>query len=288
MSKPTLVIGDVHGHLDRLEALLLQEGVIGRCPDCDGNGDVQCDDGGWSMCEYCRGDGLRRINFNVEVIQLGDLGHFGEGSSPTGDELCYAYAGRWLDKVIWGNHDWAVNPLGPTFKGYLKPRPAVFGYMKQLHKEGRLVMAHSSHGYLFTHAGLHAHFKQSRVSFDRTNPEKVVAWLNENDNFCDPYKRLDLEAKAMINSVSQRRNGGSTFGGVLWRDRTEKLYDAFPQVFGHSADWYGRILRFNRRDIDDNGQHWCVDIGGKFHHQQRLGGIWIDGDEVRPVRVDLT
>jgi hypothetical protein len=60
--KPTLVIGDVHGHLDRLTALLEQEEVIARNDS----------------------DGYDRVNHDVRVVQVGDLGHF--GADYTNDE----------------------------------------------------------------------------------------------------------------------------------------------------------------------------------------------------------
>jgi hypothetical protein len=296
MNKPTLIIGDVHGHLDRFEALLKQEGIIGPCPDCDGFGDIptgQCGDPHdpdndtptADMCPYCKGDGQRRINFNVDVVQLGDLGHFGEDASPTGDELCYKYALDWIDVVLWGNHDRAIVDGACQFKGYLKPRPTVIHYLKQLANSDRLKFAHTAHGHLITHAGLHARFKYQNVDIDKNDPNAVADWINENDGALWGWENVYPEANAVINAVGRKRNGRAPVGGILWRDRNEKLFDEFPQVFGHSADWEGRILRFNHRQIVPKGKHWCVDIGCKDF--PRLGGVWIDENGVRPVRVDL-
>jgi hypothetical protein len=89
---PTLVIGDVHGHDDRLEALLLQEGLI----DSDG----------------------RRLRTNCRIIQLGDLGHYGWNGDEDGDRRCWAYARRWINVVLWGNHDRATVDAGHAFSGY--------------------------------------------------------------------------------------------------------------------------------------------------------------------------
>src|ERR1035438_3170973 len=77
----TLVIGDCHGHLDRLEALLLQEGIIRECAD----------------------SGPVRYNREVEVVQLGDLGHYGDTQAR--DRSIWAHAPSWLDVILWGNHD---------------------------------------------------------------------------------------------------------------------------------------------------------------------------------------
>lgn len=303
--KPTLVIGDVHGHFDRLEALLMQEGILDHCPDCAGHGDsFMDDDKPIEMCEACDGDGVRRVNHDVDVIQLGDLGHFGHDASPTGDEMCYKYADRWLDLVLWGNHDRAVVDHGHAFSGFMSPSKTAVHYMTLLANAGKYKLAHECQGFLLTHAGLHAAFKQQAdVEFDRTDPALVADWINEgewwpeNDGKYSLGYNLDLGRSVLEevkphpstpvrDAISRTRGGPSPFGGILWRDRREKLFDAFPQIFGHSADRDGLVRRLNALDIDPDGKHWCVDIGGKY--EARLAGVWlIDGQVDRIARIDL-
>jgi hypothetical protein len=56
------------------------------------------------------------------VVQLGDLGHFGQDGSPTADTLCYKYVtdNRWCDIVLWGNHDRAEVDSSHSSRGFLK------------------------------------------------------------------------------------------------------------------------------------------------------------------------
>lgn len=315
VERPTLVVGDVHGHFDRLEALLLQEGILGRCPDCDGLGEFEGvqtrnDQGGLDVevheCHACHGDGQRRINHDVEVVQLGDLGHFGRGASPTGDTMCWAYADRWLDVVLWGNHDRAVIDSQHAFTGFLSPGPEVKHYMHGLYAQDKLRLAHAAHGWLITHAGLHAGWKQQKgIDFDRSDPVVVAEWINENDWWPEndtsfkpvryppvPDRLSDKQRSAMAvrDAISHKRGGWSQTGGILWRDEEEKLYNGFPQVYGHSAQLDGQfVIRKYRGDrMTAKGGIWKgdafnIDIGGK--HEARLGAVWLP--ERRLVRVDV-
>jgi hypothetical protein len=274
MSKPTLVIGDVHGHLDRLAALLEQEGIVRD----NGNGN-----GEWE-----------RVNHDVEVVQLGDLGHFGRGGSPSGDRLCYDIADEWLDVILWGNHDRAVFDGGHAFSGYEHPRPEVRLLMLDLVDSGKLRWAHSSHGHLFTHAGLHAAFAKNNAPVDKTNPEDVAQWIN---GYLGGEDSLDF--KAVRNAIGFIRGGRSSAGGILWRDISENLYTKFPQVFGHSADHKNHDVRYcwekgNTRKLEsfpdtEKNVSYCIDIGGKggreFPEGECLMGLWLPEGKI--VRVDL-
>jgi hypothetical protein len=218
----TLVIGDVHGHFDRISLLLEREGII----DPNGN----------------------RIRNDCKVIQLGDLGHFGKDGSPTGDMLCYEYADEWFDGICWGNHDRPTIDGGSVFAGYVPPVRATENYIRTLMSKNKIRMAWAANGYVLTHAGLHTHFTSraaspaDRIPRDiRMNPRKVARWVNENRTYW--------------HYISTIRGGKHPFGGPLWRDACESLNNYFPQVFGHSAR--DKVRKYHKAA----GTSYCVDIG---------------------------
>lgn len=317
MPKPTLVIGDVHGHFDRLEALLLQEGIIGRCPRCNGTGDI----GGNSseatfetpeeigrepqtfsfeidpFCDRCQGEGTARINRDVEVIQLGDLGHWGGSTgSPTGDKITWQHADRWLDLVLWGNHDRALVDFMHTFGGYQHPGE-VKALVDRLYGLGKLRMAAEAHGYLIVHAGVARHWKFLADRF--SSAWSFSNWLNGLDQMKLDFLRghkprfnngnprflhgeYDFKRFGVLDAIGSARGGGADAGGVLWMDWEREKHlqgDPFKFICGHTASKEG-LFR------NDEYGNWCIDIGGKT--EARLGGLWLETNkEPRMVRVDL-
>jgi hypothetical protein len=256
--KPTLVIGDVHGHYDRLESLLLQEGILGEL-----NG-------------YHR----RRVNFDVEVIQLGDLGHFGHSGSRTADQFCYEAVRdeKWCDYVLWGNHDRYVVDDYHSFGGCQKPGHATELAMRDLIREGVLRLAIARHGFLLTHAGLAKAFRHNSIpGLDKTDLDAVVEYLN---HVAPGLPRTDRN-RGIIDAISAYRGGRSSVGGILWRDINESLYP-FNQVFGHSkrnkpkkyhikgwGDKEGRIPTYTG---------YCVDVGTADNGY--LAGIWLPSEKI--------
>jgi len=243
-----LVIGDVHGHADRLRALLEQE---------------------------------RPHERGARVIQLGDLGHFGEHTM-VGDLECWRMAleGE-VDTVLWGNHDRAVIDTRHMFGGYCSPPPETVEVINQVDGQGRLKLAEEAHGWLLTHAGLHPQIRYMPEAgeVDRTDPRALADWINTNPP--SPFRpRLYGGSRSIVDAIGPHRGGGSTFGGVLWRDIQEKLYDGVPQVFGHSAN--------RKHAVRGEADRWyCVDIGGKGDRPSEdcLAAIWLPSQEI--VRVDL-
>lgn len=315
------VIGDVHGNLDRLEALLKQEGLLDRCEDCDGSGLVPADCSEPYQHEYqcacpeedcisCDGDGWERKRRDVTVVQLGDLGHFGARGSMTGDMLCYKYVAvnRWCDVVLWGNHDRAAIDGAHHATDFIQV-PEARHYISMLYEEGRMQMAFYAHGFLITHAGLAAAFKGQGVDEQlKTDPEAFVDWINDEDeSWLDhvadddrfAHENVDPHALAIINAIGARRGGRVPTGGLLWRDINEKLYDGFRQIFGHSADpqhqvrycWRNgntRKLETHEPSEVEKGQYsYCIDVGGKGNENGAscLAGIWLPSERI--VRVDL-
>lgn len=229
----SLVIGDVHGHLDRLAALLEQEGIIREIGDGE----------------------FERIDFDTEVVQLGDLGHFGFDGSPTGDLLSWQYANEWIDVLLWGNHDRAVVEERVVHSGYRKPSPEVIHLMRIYEAEGKLKWAHEAHGHLMTHAGLHPLF--GSVSAEYLNSD---------------------EADDIHVAIPRARGGRHEAGGILWRDISEDLHKR-PQVFGHSAS--------REHQVRYVGDSVCIDIGGKGDKpgDACLAGLYLPDRTV--VRIDL-
>lgn len=310
---PTLVIGDVHGNLDRLEALLKQEGLLDRCPDCDGSGQWDLDlmfgnhDNSMTDCPACHGDGWRRTDKPAEVVLLGDIGHFGYGGSPTGDMLTWRFASRWADVILWGNHDRAAYDASHVFTGYEPPAMETRHIIASARAEGKVRLAHVAHNFLLTHAGLSAAFQWQQVDDEtiKSDPVKFAAWINTAEDPDWPldfieHATADHRSKiAVRDAIGRRRGGMSPHSGILWRDITEGLYAPFRQVFGHSADPEHQV-RYCRGKLQtrDKGHFfrttkgepasYCVDIGGKNGRPGNscLAGIWLPSEEIVTVRFD--
>lgn len=278
--KPVLAIGDCHGHLNRLEALLEQEGIIGPCPDCEATGDGALEGG---FCERCDGLGIARLNHDVFVLQLGDLGHFGSqrGSmgntvpgSATADLMCWKYGRDWLDANLFGNHDYAVFNSIHEFGGYIPPPYETKHLMTEMWEEGRVPLVFSAHGFLFTHAGLHIWFKHNKIDeIPKKDPVAFAEWMNGQE------ANTSLRTKnfyAIRDAIGKVRGGRSNMGGILWRDAREKLYREFRQIFGHTAG--DKVRKYD-------GPNWsyCIDVGDQ--HNGRLAGIWIPDERI--VEVDV-
>lgn len=235
---PTLIIGDCHGHHDRLEALLSKAGVADK--DCT-------------------------------VMQLGDLGHFDATTRASDAETWRLVYKRELkvDKVLWGNHDRAVIDPKHRFTGYAHPDPEITHMMRAMEAEGRLTLAEAVHGWLVTHAGLAPLAIDTRREVDWHDAQAIADWLNG-------------ESGETIDAVSRARYGRYPFGGILWRDISEDLWDGVPQIFGHSAS-FQHVIR------GETDQWYDIDIGGKGGPNDRdaecLAGIWLPSQEI--VRVDM-
>jgi hypothetical protein len=254
----TLAIGDCHGHYDRLEALLLQESIINENDE--------------------------RINKDVEVVHLGDLGHFGSemqngkrvpGSS-TADLLCWqAVAKHWIDIVLWGNHDRAVASSRHAFGGYIEPPTPTRVLMEEAREEDRLRLAHAAHGFLLTHAGLAKVFKYNKAPDGAHDDPAIFAeWVNKADVDTDS-KDVPFwsDFEALRDAIGIKRGGySSTGGGILWRDATESLYPKFRQIFGHTKG--DRVRKYPAQD----GWSYCIDIGDQ--NNGRLAGIWLPSEKI--------
>jgi hypothetical protein len=235
-----LIIGDVHGKWNLLRQLLEQEGIVNE-----------------------EGE---RINKDVEIIQVGDLGDF---RKKVGEDLaCYrAVQEGLIDLVLWGNHDRCIRDKQHQFNGYHQPGPTMTHLIKLLEVSGKIRWAHAIHGYLLTHAGLHDTFAEFEVpeGLNKNDPYDVADYLNQNP---EKYTRLGLDE--LHNSVCKIRGGMNYWGGIIWRDFSEALYDRFPQVFGHSSAELVRQV----------GKSYCIDLS----KHNALGAIWLPDKKI--VRID--
>jgi hypothetical protein len=216
MKDDVFVIGDCHGHINELLALV---------------------------------DKAQARREGVEIIQLGDLGHFGTESAER-DYLCYEAVGPVIDLVLWGNHDRAViDPHRHGFHGFQMPSSR----MKLMMGTKPVALAVVRHGFIITHAGIHPKFQKLFAGHDVSEYPRIIM-ENENDD--------------LVNSIGRARGGWQSEGGILWRDYTEDLMRGCRQIYGHSRDDEVRV---------DAGSY-CIDIcpreGGK------LAGIWLPSQNV--------
>lgn len=201
--KPTFVIGDVHGHLDRLVRLLHKAGFI------DANGDPTA-----------------QANI-VRVVQLGDLGHYGFDSKD--NDLATWRAVQKYDwfHVLMGNHDMCVFDVDRHgFRGYDYPHAETV----ELMRAKGLSFATAANGYLLTHAGLHP-------AYVPLSKEAAAEGLVDRAKFMAALINLTCQGADFTvpvrDDIASYRGGLATQGGVLWRDVREALSD-IPQVFGHT------------------------------------------------------
>jgi hypothetical protein len=246
----TLCVGDTHGHLDRLEALLKQEGLLDDCPD----------------------SGVIRVNRDVEVVSLGDLGHYGRDTQAR-DHTIWEYAAPWLDVILWGNHDRAVIDGRHFFMGYQKPFPETVEAINAASKSKQLRLAHEAHGFLLTHAGLHASYAHNEAPHG--DAASIACWLNALDG----ADSQDQDFLAIRDAISVSRGGRSTNGGILWRDASESLYKPVRQVFGHSSKEKVRTYQTGK-----TGDSFCVDTGNQVNG--KLNAIWLPSEEIVEVKLE--
>jgi hypothetical protein len=241
-----LVVGDVHGHLHRLRALL-------ELPDV-----------------------ARRRAEGATVVQLGDLGHFGATTGADDRAVWEAAEAGLVDLVLWGNHDRAVWDRRHLFNGYDPPFPETRDCINRMLIDQRLVFALEVHGWLITHAGLHAQVKFAGHAVDGVDlydARSIAGWLNSEQ----------AHKSGLMNAISRRRGGLGAYGGILWRDVSEKLWGGVPQVFGHSAS--------SQHVVRGKLSHWwCIDVGGQpgTLEDECLAGIFLPSQEVVKVeRVEV-
>jgi hypothetical protein len=246
---PALIIGDSHGHYDRLAALLYQEGFL-----------------------RVHAGGLERNPDNDAVaVHVGDVVHAGFYTQPADRTIAEQVANRrWVDQVVWGNHDRAIIDLrNHGFNGFSAPFPETVDAYKLLEKEDRIHLALAVHGFLITHAGLSSHYE----TLPPDEVAEAAAWLNSARKPGDRHVEV-------IDAISYVRRGPALAGGILWRSMTEDLSSRFNQIFGHTTQAEaGQVAS----GVNDNGTAWYnIDVGDRAN--QTLAGLWLP--DRRPVMVN--
>lgn len=126
----TFIIGDIHGHVQRLAELL---------------------------------DKAKVTEEPTDVVLLGDVGHY-DADTKEQDLKTWKFVHMLNDvlhkqgggiTVLWGNHDYAnVSPNKHAFRGHVQAEPEVMEIIRRMEPK----FAVERHGYLLTHAGLAPRF----------------------------------------------------------------------------------------------------------------------------------
>jgi hypothetical protein len=206
--------------------------------------------------------------------------------------LTWQAACHWADVILWGNHDRALVSKAHEFSGYIRAFPETTRFIELARDKQKMKLAHSAHGFLITHAGLHSAFRHFPVDQGlKRDPYLFAEWINQ----VEPEDvEATYEQTILRDAVSYTRGGREDFGGILWRDINESLYFEFRQVFGHTADHSEQKVRAcqatsNQRiewrssPLKNFSHSYCVDIGGKDEHC--LAGIYLPSEKI--VQVNL-
>lgn len=244
----TFVVGDVHGHHDRLRALLFKAGAM---------------------------TADERLEPGVEVVQLGDLGNFSLDTLHDDIET-YTLARKLGITMLWGNHDRAAaDPLHHAFRGFTTPPNRLYALL--LAMQPKLALARN--GYLLTHAGMSPVW--ARGWDEPMTADEVVARIYTT------HGEYGQTMGGLIDQIGRRRGGVFSEGGLLWRDDDEPLWMGVPQVYGHTrGDIRGRVQRLEFDEHGGEVPIWslCIDVGG--HTNGSLAGVWLDTMKIVAVGPD--
>lgn len=274
--RQTLIIGDIHGQLFRLEELLFQEGLLDHCPVCAGEGDDTAPTGEPTFCGTCHGFGVMRINRDVEVVQLGDLVDLMPMRTSESADGTVMHAGSyWIDVFLCGNHEAPMQGMR-AFGGYV-PNLNVQHIIATLKAEGRYRLAHAAHGYLITHAGLGNVMAEQRTgSLKRHDVERLGAWINRKNKDKDSIKHGPIHGGWPVrDNISMFRGGWHEDGGIIWRDSREALWDV-PQIFGHTSHELALQVSFPEKGLPS----YCIDTS----KHGSVSAIWLPEQKIVTVK----
>jgi Calcineurin-like phosphoesterase len=217
-----VVIGDIHGDVVGLGALLQAIGVI--------DADARRQEGFW-------------------VVQLGDLLHMGHGEMVR-DRDTALFSNGLFDVQLVGNHElWHAYGLEVgRFAGidddvYPETREMVRSWID----DDQLLAACELDGWLVSHAGVHSCYASGLPR----DPSAAADRINERFR-----RRLSVRRPvALFDAIGYDRGGSSEHGGIFWEDfellaRNEA--NPWRQIVGHTPQRHVRCV---------DGRMWCVDVG---------------------------
>ncbi len=256
----TFIFGDVQGQHQLLKTLLYNEALL----DLDNN----------------------RLNPEIKVISLGDLGHFAGYSmgsqkiSPEDDEKCFQLLfDNIVDIMLWGNHDRPImGHLGSyTFSGFRWPSDELTDKIRQARKNGQIKLAYAIDEFLLTHAGLHSAWGNNDITKQILTAEEIADSFNEWDDLLfgpDSYnigRQGNTILGPFVDTIGRVRGGLNKFGGIMWRDDDdEPLYDGARQIYGHTAH---QTIQTHTTKLGDS---YCLDIS----KSDSIAAIWLPSETV--------
>lgn len=235
----TLVIGDLHGNSDALMDVLRRAGALTKT------------------------DKKRK---DWRIISVGDMANLAKDPEFRGfvsyDLRTLELAERYVDTITVGNHEvyWTHHLAIGNWYGMaetLTPDVAYQLYKMVGHEygpEGLFQAAAEAHGWVISHAGLHARYQQHFSG----NPEEVAETLNRM-----------LAERALGKAPATYVIDGDD--GIFWmRPPRHDKYEESPrlkQIVGHTPDknhpWY-----------DPDRQILYIDTGGYFSNSRGSGIVY--------------
>ncbi len=212
------VIGDVHGSLDGLQAILKHAELLNR-------------DGRWSG----------RLS---QVVQCGDVVDRGPDSQECLDLMLKLRrearrAGGCVDLLV-GNHELALAQGDYSISDFPKPE-ALGKQLAKLIRMGRFQAARAYRQYLMTHAGVSTELMRYLIAELRKKSEHriTVAALARHLNQELKAAFLKDDFSHPMFHVGPARGGNHSRGGVFWADfdfdhDTVSRHPEIWQIFGHT------------------------------------------------------
>ena len=234
------VIGDVHGSLDGLQAILKHAELLDR-------------DGRWS--------GRR-----AQMVQCGDVVDRGPDSQECLNLLLNLRrearrAGGCVDLLV-GNHELALAQGDYSISDMSKPE-ALGAQLAKLIRMGRLQAARAYRQYLMTHAGVSTELMRYLIVELRKKSQSriTVAALARHLNQALKAAFLKDDFSHPIFHVGPARGGSHSRGGVFWADfdfdhDTVTRHPEVWQIFGHTPPNGGAPFR-----VSPDARRINIDVG---------------------------
>ncbi len=256
VTKRRVVVGDIHGELTGLTAILRHAKLIGPSGKWTGGETVLIQTGDvvdrgpctWECVRLLRELQRQAPEFGGEVVRL-----------------C-------------GNHElWLMR--GPDFFYFAEQTRPPVAEPEKLGEElkaevaiGILKAAHTDGCRLYTHAGLRSKVKAKLLeemgapNNIRKNRVDLIALVKHiNDKFQELVARGEFERHPMF-WIDKTRNGGDPIGGIFWCDYrsispSERAFE-IPQIFGHTPSFKNELQHSHSLKLINVDAGMTEDYGG--------------------------